>query len=321
MECGYYTYILICITIVIISDAVSTRAAAQSSDSHYRFCNAPKDKPHISSYPYISGDTFRSYATFIIEDDDDSFDTTALQLGDIIFVQTDYLKHFFTDIHPTITTPYILITHNSDDPAPGPYLKHLDDTRIIAWFGQNPSITNHPKFIPIPIGIANKSFEYGDTAILEAAINESPRSKARSCEHLLYMNFTINTNVLERKKAYEAFINAPFCTYAPRLPYASYIQDLTRFMYVVSPEGNGLDCYRTWEAMLLGCIPIVKHSALDPLFEGLPVLLINNWDQVTQEFLEKKYRKLQKKTYNLNKLHADYWINQIRAVQNKIRKK
>ena len=45
----------------------------------------------------------------------------------------------------------------------------------------------------------------------------------------------------------------------------------------MSPQGNGLDCHRTWEALILKTIPIVRTSSLDPLYEGLPVVVVHEW--------------------------------------------
>lgn len=55
--------------------------------------------------------------------------------------------------------------------------------------------------------------------------------------------------------------------------YASY-------EFVVSPPGNGIDCHRTWEVLLMGSIPIVLTSCLDPLFHGLPVIILNDWNEL-----------------------------------------
>jgi hypothetical protein len=51
--------------------------------------------------------------------------------------------------------------------------------------------------------------------------------------------------------------------------------------FVASPHGNGLDCHRTWEALALGCIPIVKRSPIDKVFQGLPVWIVGSWKEVT----------------------------------------
>ena len=42
----------------------------------------------------------------------------------------------------------------------------------------------------------------------------------------------------------------------------------------------GLDAHRTWEALLVGTIPIVRSSKLNPLYERLPVIIVNRWEEV-----------------------------------------
>jgi hypothetical protein len=48
----------------------------------------------------------------------------------------------------------------------------------------------------------------------------------------------------------------------------------SRHLFGVSPPGAGVDCYRTYELLLLGVIPIVPEKKLGSvgLFEGLPVM-------------------------------------------------
>jgi len=95
-----------------------------------------------------------------------------------------------------------------------------------------------------------------------------------------------------------------------------YLKALAGHRFVASPEGNGLDCHRTWEALYLGTIPIVLHSRAMEYFRdlGLPILLIDNWpelanyDEVT---LEKKYQELIARK-NDSALSLDYWSEQIK---------
>lgn len=65
-------------------------------------------------------------------------------------------------------------------------------------------------------------------------------------------------------------------------------EQLKTHRFVISPPGNGLDTHGTWEALLCGCIPIVPRSDLDPVFENLPVWLVDSWDEVTDESLREK---------------------------------
>jgi len=40
----------------------------------------------------------------------------------------------------------------------------------------------------------------------------------------------------------------------------SFYRAVSTFHFVASPRGNGLDCFRTWEVLALGAIPVVKRS-------------------------------------------------------------
>ena len=85
----------------------------------------------LSSEPYISGDTFRKYSDFIF-DETQRFDPEAVKKGDIIFLATGGehdLKVFFTEFHPKIKYPYILITHNGDRDTPGEFKDYLEDKK------------------------------------------------------------------------------------------------------------------------------------------------------------------------------------------------
>ena len=59
----------------------------------------------------------------------------------------------------------------------------------------------------------------------------------------------------------------------------------SKYVFVISPHGNGLDCYRTWEALKFGCIPIVKKSSLSisGLYDNLPVLIVKNWEDINKK--------------------------------------
>ena len=86
---------------------------------------------------------------------------------------------------------------------------------------------------------------------------------------------------------------------------------MAQFCFVVSPEGNGLDCYRTWEALYLGCIPVVKSNSLNQLYENLPVVIVDDWHQVTREFLQEQLDVIKNKKYEQEKLSIYYWFGRI----------
>ncbi len=276
-----------------------------------------------SSMPFISGDTFRSIANHIVDETHVPFSPDTVKTGDIIFLKTDYIPQFFKNIHPHITHPYILITHNSDlspiylaakDHPKGPYdfSMYLDDSKIIHWFSQNIDYV-HPKLSAIPIGIANPHYTHGNITMFSNATKSLPAFSSR--KPLIYCNITPQTNPEERNAAI-AHLKQQSCAFfaTPKQPTA-YLAEMKEYQFVVSPAGNGLDCHRAWEALLMGCIPIMKHSLIDPLFEGLPVILINEWSEITTEFIENKRAEFLLQSLNNDRAYASYWIEYIKNIQ------
>jgi len=265
-----------------------------------------------SSDPLISGDTFRHYVDHIFDETTASFDPTKVKAGDLIFVKTDweYLDLFFTQYHPSIAHSYILLTHNSDHSAPGPFTSYLNDSKVLAWFAQNLEGESHPKLHPIPIGLANRHWPHGDPLVFSSLLS---LAKKQNRPYLCYMNFAPSTYPKERPYVWNLFSSQPWCVVSNVKPLASYLQDLSDSKFVLSPRGNGLDCHRTWEALLMGAIPIVRSSSLDPLYSDLPVLIVENWEMVTESYLEEQHIVLKQKAYNLDKLFIEYWLKHIRS--------
>jgi hypothetical protein len=87
-----------------------------------------------------------------------------------------------------------------------------------------------------------------------------------------------------------------------------------RSIFVVSPKGTHYDCFRHWESLLVGSIPIIdKHHSLDEIMKGLPYIAIPsfNWHQLSWKLLEDALENILGKNpemYTLEKLLADYWI-------------
>jgi len=279
-----------------------------------------ESEKRISSYPYITGDTIRAMCDFFYDETKIAFDPAEVQDGDIIFVNANYLRFFFPQIHPQINARYILVTHNSTFHAPGPYADYLDDPKLVAWFAKNTMIPEHPKMYPVPLGIPNKYWPWGDTDIVDKVRKETSTIEK---DKLLCINFDISTSHIsqqERIDIYNAFADKDFVYHAERKPYEGYLRDLAASQFTMSPPGSSLDCHRTWEALLMNCIPIVKHSPLDILFENLPVLLIDDWAQITEQYLHEQYELLKDRFVDNNeKIFAAYYIRQLAEVKRAIK--
>tara|TARA_B100000963_G_C22639317_1_gene679502 strand:- start:9054 stop:9248 length:195 start_codon:yes stop_codon:yes gene_type:complete len=63
---------------------------------------------------------------------------------------------------------------------------------------------------------------------------------------------------------------------------------------------------------MLGCIPVVKTSSLDSLFNDLPVLILSDWSDLNEKLLENTLNNFSKKKFNLDKLSLKYWTDYIK---------
>ncbi len=264
-----------------------------------------------SSSPFLSGDTFRSFCNHIFDETNVIFRPEEVKKADIIFVRNDVLPLFFSSYHPRIKNPYILITHNNIFNVPGKFIDYLEDEKIIAWFGHNVD-RNHQKLHAIPLGLANYHWPHGK---FEHVLGLQKKAQHFRTGIKTYINFRLHTNSKERTPIWNHFKNQSFSLVKINRPHRQYLQDMTDCSFVVSPPGAGLDCHRNWEALYLNCIPIIQHSSLDTLFEDLPVVLVDDWQQITEEFLSNEIEKIKNKKYNLSKLYAQYWFDLIHSVR------
>lgn len=97
-----------------------------------------------------------------------------------------------------------------------------------------------------------------------------------------------------------------------KLDAMSFYSDIQQSKFSFAPVGAAIDSHRTWESLMLGTIPIVFQTPLDPLFEGLPVVILRNVTDATPAYLKRIYPSLRTRTYEWEKLFGFYWILRIR---------
>jgi hypothetical protein len=87
------------------------------------------------------------------------------------------------------------------------------------------------------------------------------------------------------------------------LPPSEYFTTLPNYKFVISPEGNGVDCHRHYEALMAGCIPVVEESEhIRSVYGNCPILYTKDYSEITPEYLEKKYDEMIDQTYDFSKL-------------------
>jgi len=240
------------------------------------------------------------------------FDPDAIKPGDIIFVRD--ICSFMKELHPHIKNPYVILTAGDyKDRMACEFIDFLDEDTIIAWFCVHPCTRRHPKHYWLPLGIF-QSREFSEKQIdlnkLFALWRNIPKPELLCCNFGLRPQFKP-----ERNPIFDVFADEDFCFKCTRKPFLEYMKEMGQYKFTLSPRGLGPDCYRTWEAMLVGCIPVLHSCYIDDLYSDLPVLFIDRWEDVTPEFLEQKYQEITSKKYDIDKLFMEYWWKKIEHVR------
>jgi len=259
----------------------------------------------------------------------------------IIFADTLWLDRF--ELFNKITVPFILITAEADVTIPyNNFHKKidccysvLDNSLLVKWYSINVDFA-HPKLIPIPIGlpkhipfIVNEESHYMgwvisfrinqvSEAISQKKINIQQNLFRKDKKNLLYTRMTVENsdNCFHskggiRRHAVE-LLSDRFEMKTDLVKWENYVDELIDSQFCLSLPGKGMDCYRTWEALTFGVIPIVlRTNHMDSIYNDLPVLIVDDLNEISEEFLENEFKKLMQnvKNYNFNKLTSSYWID------------
>jgi hypothetical protein len=255
------------------------------------------------SYPYVTGNGFRNRAHMIWDEHQQDSPEKITQEGQVVFIKTDFVEYFFQNVMPHINHRVKIVTHNSALGIDVGYIQFLDNKKVLEWYAQNANVL-HFKLNSVPLGIANKRWAHGNTDLLEEVANSKT-----SRNHLAYLNFDINTNASARSDVHNKFYNKDYVFCASKKPFKQYLEDLRSSKFCISPQGRGVDCHRIWESIVLGTIPIVKKCNNISFYEDMPILIIDDWSSVDEEFLKQQYDIIVARSKS--KIYMDYWIDKI----------
>lgn len=240
----------------------------------------------ISSYPFVSGDTFRSACDLSIDDLEDFREAPADDLGNsrIVFAEVEQIPQLDGVLSRSglACQDTRLVIHNGDI---------VDHERVAAlaatfrrvycvnWLGSQDIAE------PIPIGLENNYINInGRVKDFEPCLPMN-RRRILSLERPISVlsTFDPRTNLGVRYPLSIIARKHP-CVTSPRyrLTPKSHRHALLQSLFVLSPPGNGPDCHRTWEAMYHGAVPIVWEKAWPFRHLSLPVLTTSSWQEALE---------------------------------------
>lgn len=227
-----------------------------------------------------------------------------------------------------VSKPFVLITAMEDTQLPleidisfmnkillCPFFKH--------WFSVNKTIPNDNIFTSIPYGLdywtlttrpylgENIKSVVQQNLELESIISNSLHFSQRIPKIYanFHFNFTDDRHGGMRRKLLHIIPKDIIYYQENSLSKSESFKCISKYSFVVSPYGHGFDCIRTFEVLCLGCIVIMKKSFLDIIYEGLPILLVDEWTDINETLLTKTLNEFKNKRFNYDKLKFDYWAN------------
>jgi hypothetical protein len=174
-------------------------------------------------------------------------------------------------------------------------------SHVALGFFLNNNIYHHPLIHCMPIGIRDCEKVVPNHKGFSHDYLYDEGLKIVTKEYLCILCFSYTHN--ERYKCYNELKNKSFVKnlndnvyekqpsiHCGKVPIWINYEITHKSDYTLSPRGAGEDCHRFYEAIYLDSIPIVKktNTAFDKLYNIFPCLIVNDWNDVTEELLLSK---------------------------------
>jgi len=242
----------------------------------------------------------------------------------LLSIKEDYV--LITASNYDTCVPFMVMPSNNQD-LNQKMNQLLEYNYLLKWYTKNPCIS-HTKLCPFPLGPKwqwTSTWFFGeDKSTHHDLFNRycyTPEKNFQNFElkkNLLYFNFNVETtntpNFLYlagiRSKIFQILTDKGF-EWHSSLNYNDYLEFLSTFKFCMSPPGQGIDCHRTWESLMVGTIPIVLSSPLNSLYQNLPILIVEDYNIITNEWLELQYEIIKTQSFNFSILYTPYWYKKV----------
>lgn len=225
----------------------------------------------------------------------------------VLFVETPFLPGFVDGfLESSCTTPFVLLAVSGGDM---PLTLEVQDRIaglpcLVACFAHNLHAPRAPAlFQPMPLGVLQEE----PLQSLRHAVLPWPERDRR----LLVTPMTRWGRV---RKEYLQVLSGDEYQHLvrvveERLDFESFLRLLSEHQSVLSPPGRGYDCYRTWQALALGTVPLVCFSTSfdQRLYEGSGPEYIPPPDKLTPDILQDLLTGLCDPIRHAGHIEVDFW--------------
>jgi hypothetical protein len=228
--------------------------------------------------------------------------TISIEENDLVFVNLDNFEEFLKNLPEA---KFRLITHNSDSIFSEDHLNSIKKY-VNKIYPINCVVNDCSLIQKIPLGFVDTFYKPHK---IFAKIEKEKNIKSI----FVYLNFSVNTNYNERSRCLSFFKDKHYVIKEQDLPATDFYRQLAKSQYSISPQGTGIDCHRVYESIFFDCIPIIKKGHLDDFYKKLPILIVDDWDKVNEQYLNNNYELLFNnlmdwKLKNQDWYTANFWL-------------
>lgn len=259
--------------------------------------------------PFISGSAFKELCDYNIDDrypliayDDD------IKEGDRVFMKVNDIPSFIQSPPPVKVT---VVVSNSDETFDDILMAQVAPYATTVY-----AINSSAKGAKqIPIGF--RDYQYTPHEVMFDIMKQPGGERNILC----LVNFIMATTNLtvtakesrgERQRALDAFTGKNWVSISDYIKYdfgkslnhsdeetqrrrVEYYQQLKKSKFIICPPGAGMDTHRIYESLFFGCVPVIKTSFLDPMYEKLGgCWVVNDWTDVTEEACNRRWASMKK---------------------------
>jgi hypothetical protein len=256
-------------------------------------------------FDFVDGEKFKAICDFELGQN------TPDKSEVIMYAPSDRYLEALVFIEKNSDVKFKLVTHNGDTEIL--LRKSFLPRNLVCWYAQNLCTASNRTF-PIPIGMENSHWHPGkrDTII------KAEKSQQRVLRAFTQFNPSTHKSRLDLANLImDKKIDVDFAPSVNGTGFEQYVYNLSRYAFCVCPRGNGTDTHRIWEALYMGCIPIVQTHLTHKCLDGLPVLFVENWQEITHQKLVHFIEQMPSIIYDAKKLHFKYWENLIKDEENR----
>ena len=203
---------------------------------------------------------------------------------------------------------FIIFTNLEDTPTDD-YIFDCIPDNVLCISAVN-AVSHRDKVIPAPYGLQRAMNLQDDRIGVIKNFMKFPPIKPLT---LLYVSHNESSNQ-ERIGIKDLFREKRWAIVdESRSSYSEFLGKMCQAKFMICPRGNAIDCHRNWEVLYMKRVPIMKyHPYLEVLFEDYPVLFVNDYSEITEEFLiDNENLYLEAQEMDMTPLTLPYFFDRI----------